>query len=56
MIDETKIEMYEGRDEAGVPTMKTRTVYTGNKVPDYNEINKEAGEYYDKLYHYFNKD
>ncbi|MDB4352612.1 hypothetical protein OAA60_04200 [Porticoccaceae bacterium] len=53
MIDETRIEMYEGRDEAGVPTMKTRTVYTGNKVPDYNEINKEAGEYYDKLYQLF---
>lgn len=53
MIDETRIEMYEGRDEAGVPTMKTRTVYTGNKVPDYKEINKEAGEYYDKLYQLF---
>ncbi len=53
MIDETKTEIYEGRDEAGVPTMKTRTVYTGNKVPDYREINKEAGEYYDKLYQLF---
>ena len=55
MIDEKITKIYESRDVFGVPTKKTRSVRTGRKVPDYKEINKEASQYYDKLYTLFQK-
>jgi hypothetical protein len=55
MIDEVVSETYMGKSGEGPNVMKVRSRKTGRRVPDYNEINNEASEYYNNLYKLFQK-